>query len=132
MHKATPIAPPTGCGIRPVPNRNHGNTFANYCNTFAYFHVTRDTFGAALSDLSTPHIVSLATPQLFAFGPHTPTQTTNANIGTHCLACQLKKMQHCRIYNYRICNLHLIKGKDDYLIKGQTTLNKVCWYPRTR
>ena len=22
VHKATPIAPPTGCGIRPVPNRN--------------------------------------------------------------------------------------------------------------
>ena len=24
-HQVTLIAPPTGCGIRPVPNRNHGN-----------------------------------------------------------------------------------------------------------
>ena len=23
VNKVTPISPPTGCGIRPVPNRNH-------------------------------------------------------------------------------------------------------------
>ena len=28
-HQVTPIAPPTGCGIRPVPNRNHRNTRRN-------------------------------------------------------------------------------------------------------
>ena len=29
VHKATPIAPPTGCGIRPVPNRNLVDTMRN-------------------------------------------------------------------------------------------------------
>ena len=31
---------------------NYGNTFANSCNTFVYFHITSNTFGAALTNLS--------------------------------------------------------------------------------
>ena len=43
VHKVTPIAPPTGCGIRPVPNRNlfefgrglYGNTYISVLSTLS-------------------------------------------------------------------------------------------------
>ena len=35
---------------------NYSNTFVNYCNTFTYFHVMCNVFGAALTDLSQLHI----------------------------------------------------------------------------
>ena len=34
---------------------NYGNMFVNYYNTVAYFCVTRNTFGAPLTDLSVAH-----------------------------------------------------------------------------
>ena len=66
--QVTPIAPPTGCGIRPVPNRNLGHSVRTSLNATPILSLTtlRTIYPEHFSDLQKPGLSITLTHLYFA------------------------------------------------------------------